>query len=476
MPFSTRGSSTNSIRLDTIDARGHQHSALKGKYLIGEAQALRYRSVHWRVLSNTATVGVFSAVAKVAGAAKIIVTARYFGTSDALDAFLIAFLLPSFFADVVAGCLTPSILPVLARVRASGGEGGAARLARTALTFGIAAMAAIGLALAAGGQFVLPLLGSSFSPDKLRLTAKLQWSLLFWLPVSACIATWRAVLNARGSFALPAIAPITTPVLTMLALAAFAPRFGVYALSIGTLAGVLAETALLAGAVRRYGYSVTPAWDGWTPEISRIWKQYAPLVAGTVISSACVIVDQSVAAALGNGSVSALAYGNRFVAVLVAIATTATGTAALPVFSELAAKRNWARLRTSALMYAGIAFAAGVPIALVFIAWSEPLIRIFLERGAFDTRATYLVAYIQRFALIQLPFALGLSLLIKLAAALESSSMLARVAVVGFVANLIADVLLARWMGIAGIALATAAVQALSLLALLALLLRRKWA
>jgi putative peptidoglycan lipid II flippase len=444
--------------------------------LIGAAQALRHRSLHWRVLSNTATVGAFNALAKLAGAAKVMVTARYFGTSDALDAFLIASLLPSFFADVVAGCLTPSILPVLTRVQASGGELRAARLTRTALTFGIIAMSAIALALAAGGQFALPLLASSFSADKLRLTARLQWSLLPWLPLSACIATWRAVLNARGCFALPAIAPVATPVLTMLALAACAPRLGVFALSIGAVAGATIESALLAWAMRRRGYRITPAWDGWTPEISRMWKQYAPLAAGAVISSACVIVDQSVAAALGNGSVSALSYGNRFVAVLVAVAATAVGTAALPEFSELAAKGNWTRLRTSALMYAGIAFAAGAPIALVFIAWSEPLTRIFLERGAFDAQATRLVAYIQRFALIQLPFALGLSLLIKLAAALESSSMLARVAVVGFVANLIADVLLARWMGVAGIALATAAVQALSSLVLLALLLRRKWA
>ena len=33
-------------------------------------------------------------------------TARYFGTGDALDAFLIAFLLPSFVSDVVAGSFT----------------------------------------------------------------------------------------------------------------------------------------------------------------------------------------------------------------------------------------------------------------------------------------------------------------------------------------------------------------------------------
>jgi putative peptidoglycan lipid II flippase len=426
------------------------------------------------MLSNAVTVGVFSSLAKLAGAAKVIVTARYFGTGDALDAFLIAFLLPAFFADVVAGCLTPSILPVLSRLRSCRSDAGVSRVARASLTLGIVMMAIMGTVLAACGRYVLPILGSSFTPEKLRLTTHLLWSLLFWLPASACIATWRAVLNTCESFAIPAAAPATTPILTMAALWMCAPQYGVYALSIGTLAGVLMEAAILAWAVRRRGYPITPGWDGWTPEIRSVWAQYAPLVAGAMISSSCVVVDQAVAAGLGKGSVSALVYGNRFVSVLVAVAATAVGTAALPVFSDLAAKGDWLRLRKSAAMYVGIAFAVSVPAVLVLIAWSEPLVRAFLERGAFSAQATAVVAGIQRFALLQLPFALALALLARLAAALQVSSVLARVAVVAFVANLIGDIVFARWIGIAGIALATAMVQAISLIAVVILLVRRE--
>jgi putative peptidoglycan lipid II flippase len=426
------------------------------------------------MFSNTLTVGVFSSLAKLAGAAKVIVTARYFGTGDELDAFLIAFLLPAFFADVIAGCLTPSILPVLVRLRSSQSGAGLFRVARTSLTLGIVVMTIMGAALAAGGQYVLPILGSSFTPAKLRLTTALLWSLLFWLPVSACIATWRAILNTYESYAVAAAAPVATPILTMMALWAWAPRYGIYALSIGTVAGVLLEGAILAWAVRRRGYPITPGWDGWTPEISSIWTQYVPLVAGAMISSACIVVDQAVAAGLGKGSVSALVYGNRLVSVLVAVAATAVGTAALPVFSDLAAKGDWLRLRKSAVMYLGIAFAASVPATVALIAWSEPLVRAFLERGAFHAQATTVVAGIQRFALLQLPFALALTLMARLAAALQASSVLARVAVVGFVANVIGDILFARWIGIAGIALATAVVQAVSLLAVVILLLRRE--
>ena len=51
------------------------------------------RSTSWRMLADTATVGSWTAAVKVAGAVKVILAARLFGAGDAMDAFLIAFLL-----------------------------------------------------------------------------------------------------------------------------------------------------------------------------------------------------------------------------------------------------------------------------------------------------------------------------------------------------------------------------------------------
>src|SRR5260370_31881424 len=79
-------------------------------------------SVQWRIFGNTLTVAGFTALVKVCGAAKIVVTAGYFGTADTLDAFLIAFLIPSFVAEVAAGSLGPSLIPTLIEVRERRGE------------------------------------------------------------------------------------------------------------------------------------------------------------------------------------------------------------------------------------------------------------------------------------------------------------------------------------------------------------------
>jgi putative peptidoglycan lipid II flippase len=432
---------------------------------------------HWRVCGNAATVCGLTSAAKLAGAAKVLVTARFFGTSDALDAFLIAFLLPSFLSDVVAGSFTPSLIPLLVRTLSEGqvesrGEA-ARRLVQGALAFALTAMLVAAAGLGLMGRWLLPLEGASFSPAKLHLAAALFFGLLFWLPLSACIATWRAVLNANGAFALAAIAPLATPLVTIALLYTLAERYGVTVLVVGTGAGAAMECMLLAMATRRMGYPVSPVWRSWkSPELESLRRQYVPLAASAIIASACVVVDQSVAGRLGPGRISALVYGTKLAAVLLAVVGSAAGTAMLPEFSRLAAASEWGRLRRSVLICGGVVTLLMVPLSAALIAGSGPLVRALFEHGAFQAAAAPLVIQVQRFALLQAPFAMLLVIAARLTAALSGNRLLVWMGAATLITDIILDLLFSRWMGVAGIALATPAVQCVSL-GVLAVLLRR---
>jgi putative peptidoglycan lipid II flippase len=426
---------------------------------------------HWRVFGDAATVGVLTSAAKLAGALKVMVTARYFGTSDALDAFLIAFLLPSFISDVVAGSFTPSLVPLLVRTQAADGVDAAHRLVRGALGFSLGAMLAAAIALGLTGRWLLPLAGSSFSAEKLHLATALFFGLLLWLPMSGCIATWKAVLNANSLFALAAIAPLTTPLATIAILFTSAQKHGVAVLCVGTVGGVAMECLLLALAVRRIGFPIGPALKDWRrPELASLRRQYLPLAASAVISSACVIVDQSVAGRLGPGRVSALAYGNKVSAVLLAVVASAAGTAVLPVFSRLVAAREWKRLRHSIVLYSGAVTLVMVPLTAAMVAGSGVLVRLFFLHGAFQAGAAQMVTDVQRFALLQAPFAILLTIATRLTAALSANQLLVWVGGAALITDIVLDIVFSRWLGVAGIALASPAVAAVSLCVLVLLL------
>ncbi len=87
----------------------------------------------WRMFADTLTVGGWSAVTKVAGALKVILAARLFGAGDAMDAYLIAFLVPSFFMDMLAGPLDAALIPSLIEMREKRGRASEEALYSTVL-------------------------------------------------------------------------------------------------------------------------------------------------------------------------------------------------------------------------------------------------------------------------------------------------------------------------------------------------------
>jgi putative peptidoglycan lipid II flippase len=335
-------------------------------------------------------------------------------------------------------------------------------------------MSVAAIALALSGRWLLPLLGSSYSAEKLALTGTLFLGLLFWLPMSACIATWRAVLNARGKFAVAAIAPLAMPLATIVLLYAGASRWGVYVLTAGMLVGVASECVVLAWNLRRLGYRLLPAWNGWTSDLAAIRNQYLPFTAGAILGSACLVVDQAFAGRLGTGSVSGLAFGTKIATVLLAICAAGAATAVLPEFSRLVAAQRWEALRRVVRVDFTLVMLITIPATAVLVAITEPAVRIFFERGAFDAAAVQLVARVQRWSLLQIPFAILLALAGRMATAISATSLLAKVGVAALAVTALADWWLSRSMGVAGIALSNAIVQATSVVLLLILLYRRE--
>ena len=107
--------------------------------------------------------------------------------------------------------------------------------------------------------------------------------------------------------------------------------------------------------------------------------------------------------------------------------------------------------------------AAALPIIVVLMIFSEPLVRLFFQRGEFTGANTGLVTQIQRYSLLAIPSALVMALTLRLISSFKANRLLVRAAGFAAILNLVLDLLLTRWIGIAGITLSTAIVQFVTL-------------
>jgi len=111
-----------------------------------------------------------------------------------------------------------------------------------------------------------------------------------------------------------------------------------------TLAGSLLQALIVAGMMEARGYSFRLRWHGMTEATREVAHQYGPVLLSGVVASGGLLVDQSMAAMLPAGSVSALVYGNRLVGVVVTLLAGAASTAVTPYFSRMIAQRDWGGL------------------------------------------------------------------------------------------------------------------------------------
>jgi putative peptidoglycan lipid II flippase len=415
-----------------------------------------------KIFNAAISVAACSAIAGFASTAKELVVARWFGRGDALDAFLIAFLLPSFLVNLVAGSFNSAMIPTFIQVREREGKEAAQRLFSGVMVVSLGLLVGVSVLVGILAPYFLPLLGSGFSPAKLMLTQRLLYALLPFIALSGLAVAWTAILNAGEHFGLPALSAILTPLSIIAFLLLLGGAWGIFTLAAGTVAGVALQSALLGWLLRVRGVRLEPRWYGWDPSLRQVIGQYAPMLAGALLMGSTELVNQAMAAMLEPGSVAAWNYARKVVSLFIVVGAIPLSTAALPYFSQMVANGDWSGCRHILKVYSRSVVLVTVPITMGLVAFSHPLIRIIFQRGAFTAADTGVVGRVQAFLSLQIPFYFLAQLGVRFISALKRNSVLMVIAGVNMVLNIIFNLILMRYAGVAGIALSTSFVYVVS--------------
>lgn len=413
-----------------------------------------------RIFSATVIIGVLTFGVKLASMLKEMLVAASFGTGNELDAFVIALMVPSYIINVVAGSFNAALIPVYVEVCENDGPAAAQRLLSGTVALTLTLLLFTTLCLFLLGPVILPFLCSGFGPEKAQLTGRLFYLLLPAVIISGVLTNWDSALNASQRFGVAALAPVMLPLTTIAALNLLGARWGIDALAIGTIAGLMLHLVLLGCALAKRGINLLPRWYGLDPAMKRVVSQYLPLLGAAAMMSSTLLVDQTMATLLAPGSVAALSYGNKLVALVLSVGTMALGTAVLPYFSKMVVAADWHGLKHTLKTYTRLILLVTVPITCLGLWLSKPLVSLLFQRGKFTAVDAQLVSSIQSMYLLQVPvYTLGI-LFVRTISSLQMNHVLIWNTLVGFAVNIALDYLLMQVMGVAGIALSTSLVYA----------------
>ena len=420
-------------------------------------------STNRKIFRAALTVGLLSVLAKAGIAVKELIVAHSFGRSDTLDAFLIASLLPSFVMNLLMGALGSALIPVLIEITAEG-ENRAGKFLSSILLLCVAALTVAAIFLGLLARLYLPYVASSFSGAKLLLTRHLLYAVLPFVVFGGIATFLSVVLNARERFALPAVVPLLTPLVTIMLILSAPGNSGAWSLAAGTVFGSLLEVVLLFRALKAYGIRLNLRWNGFDANVRSVLRHYAPMLAGAFLMGSTTVVDQSMAAMLPAGSVAALNYASKIISAALAIGSTALSTAALPYFSKMVAENDWDGCRHTLKRYSMLVAVVTLPFTILLVVFSGPLIALLLQRGAFTSADTQLVSRVLVCYSLQIPFYVCGMLLVRFLSAMRRNDLLLYASAVNLVLDIGLNLVLMRRWGIAGVALSTSLVYVASFL------------
>jgi len=412
-------------------------------------------SVNRRIFRAAISVSGAAIVVKIVATVKEFTVAGVYGRSDAMDAFLAAALIPGLLINLISESMNQALVPTLIRVREQEGPGRAQQLLSSSMLWMCLLLAAASAMMALGARGFFPLIASHFPPAKLDLAIRLFYGLLPVVLITGIATNCTAVLNTFDRFAWPALTPVVMPVAVMAGALLLSPRVGIWAMVYSTLAGALIHAGMVTWMMEAHGYRFSLRWHGMTGATREVAGQYGPVLLSSVVASGGLLVDQSMAAMLPAGSVSALAYANRFVSVVLTLLAGAISTAVTPYFSRMIAVKDWAGCRHTLRTWVRLVALVSAPIAAALIAGAHLLIRFTFQHGAFGSQDTAVVTPVLAMYALQIPFFASSRVFYRFLVAMRRTDLIFYCGLLNLALDIVLNLVLMRWFGVAGIALAT---------------------
>ena len=392
---------------------------------------------------------------KIVATAKEFCVAGIYGRSDAMDAFLVAALIPGLLVNLISESMNQALIPTFIRVQEREGRRQGQELLSSALLWSCVLLVGVSALMALTTHLYFPLIAWQFSPQKIMLAEHLFFGLLPIVLLSGIASNCTAVLNTQERFALPALAPIAVPLATVAGAFALNGRVGIWALVYGTVLGGIIHAVLSVRMMEAQGYRFRLCWYGSSKATLEVARQYGPVLLSSVVASGGLLVDQSMAAALPAGSVSALAYANRFVSVVITLLAGTLSSAVTPYFSTIVAEADWSACKKTLRTWRRMAALIAIPIALLIMLGAHPLVRLALQHGAFGSRDTAVVTRVLVMYAIQIPFFVCSRVYYRFLLAMRRTDLIFYCGSLNLALDIGLNLLFMRWMGVAGIALAT---------------------
>lgn len=397
---------------------------------------------------------IITIFSKILGFTRDIILSYFYGASNISDAYLISLSIPMVIFNIVGIGISTGYIPMYSKIQKEYGEKEGNRYTNNLVNILIIICTVIVILGLLFTEEIVRLFASGFEGATLALAIQFTRISLFGIYFIGLVYIFSGFLQLKGSYAIPS--SVGFPLNVFIILSIFLSfNTSIMLLPIGVVIAYVAQLLFLTPFIHRKGYRYKLIADIKDRHIIQMAHLVLPIIIGSSVDQINVLVDRTIASQIAMGGISALNYSHKPIEFIQGIFVTSIITVMYPMISKMAAENNMKGLRKSVREVISAIGLILIPATFGAMIFAEPVIRLLFGRGAFDLEA------IEMTSNALLLYSIGMigfgfrDILSRAFYSLQDTKTPVFNAAIAMIMNIILNIVLSRYMGIGGLALAT---------------------
>lgn len=417
------------------------------------------------VIKSVSIVMVVSLLSRAIGFIRDILIASSFGATYYTDAYNIAVAAPDVFFLIIGLAISTTFIPILSEVFVGEGKEKMFDLSSNITNI----LTIISLFVFSAGMIFTPvlvkILAPSFKEEAFVLTVYLTRISLINIVFMTLNACYSAILQLLDDFIVPSLLGVVFNLPIVLYIL-FLNNSSIVGLTVATTVGNLLRVVFLVIALKKHGYGTKLFINLKDSRIKKMLYLIMPVMIGAGVNQLNLIVDKALASGFENGAISALNFSSRIVLFVNSILSSSLVTVLYPLLSKLGSEKKFEEFGDYLVKSMGVLLIIMLPVTALIAILNVPITTVIYKRGVFDDTAVRITSLSLLFYSLALPFYALRDIFNAALFSIKETKVTTINGIWGMAFNIIFSLVLSRYMGFSGIALAATLAAAITCLTL----------
>ncbi|QOY34906.1 murein biosynthesis integral membrane protein MurJ [Anaerobacillus isosaccharinicus] len=415
---------------------------------------------------------ILTIISKILGFMRDVTLSFFYGASNISDVFLIALTIPTIFFAIIGQGIVTGYIPMCSLIKNKDGYEKATRYTNNTINIVMVTctiLIIIGLLFT---EAIVKIIASGFEGSVLELAVVFTRITMVGIYFTALIYIFSSYLQIKGLFYVQGIMGLPLNIFFIAAIIISA-KTNVYILAMGSLFAIASQLILIVIYAYKKNYRYQLILDFKDENIRKMVLLALPAIMGASITQINVMLDRTIASRISEGGISALNYASTLSSFILGIFVLSISTVIFPKISKMAVEKNLEGIKKSTSDAINVITLLVIPATIGYIIYAGPIVKLLFGRGAFDESAVLMTSYALIFYSIGI-IGFGIrEVLSKTFYSLQDVKTPMLNAGIAMILNIVLNIILSKFLGIGGLALATS-ISAIFCTILLMFSLRKK--